>query len=282
MMKDSDALNWRADLLQRVGWHRAIGGVIQQLDTPLFWSTLIRLLGQQVPFDSWVALIFNPRQPPLILAESDEDDGTDDGLFLDYQQGLYLLDPFYLDQSQHPRSGLVTLAEVAPEHFRHTDYYQRYFSRNIVADEVQFNCTLEHGQSCCLSLGRRHPFDMGDIGALALMEPWVIGLLQQRAHFEPGFMTPATSSDTPLPAKDSGQHVTEEASPLEGLTERERDVCQLMLSGCSTKEIARRLNISIETVKAHKKRIYTKLGINAQSELFSLFMQAHGRDAARS
>ncbi|WP_218186362.1 response regulator transcription factor [Terasakiispira papahanaumokuakeensis] len=276
MMTNSDALNLRADLLQRVGWHRAIGGVIQQLDTPLFWSTLIRLLGQQVPFDSWVALIFNPHQPPLILAESDEDDGTDDGLFLDYQQGLYLLDPFYLDQSQHPRSGLVTLAEVAPEHFTHTDYYQRYFSRNIVADEVQFNCTLGSGQSCCLSLGRRHPFDMGDIGALALMEPWVIGLLQQRTHFEPAY-TAATISDAALPIAAREDTLAVEGSPLDVLTERERDVCQLMLSGCSTKEIARRLNIAIETVKAHKKRIYTKLGINAQSELFSLFMQAHSR-----
>ncbi|MGS0468169.1 response regulator transcription factor [Cobetia marina] len=54
-----------------------------------------------------------------------------------------------------------------------------------------------------------------------------------------------------------------------GLTEREREVSQLMLGGCSTKEIARRLGISVETVRAHKKHLYTKLGINTQAELFS-------------
>ncbi|MNJ76494.1 transcriptional regulator FimZ [compost metagenome] len=49
-----------------------------------------------------------------------------------------------------------------------------------------------------------------------------------------------------------------------------------MLAGCSTKEIARRLQISIETVRAHKKHLYSKLGINTQSELFALFWRSRG------
>ncbi|KXK67489.1 LuxR family transcriptional regulator [Pseudomonas monteilii] len=47
-----------------------------------------------------------------------------------------------------------------------------------------------------------------------------------------------------------------------------------MLSGCSSKEIARKLEISVETVKVHRKHMYSKLGIKSQSELFSLFLQA--------
>jgi DNA-binding CsgD family transcriptional regulator len=58
------------------------------------------------------------------------------------------------------------------------------------------------------------------------------------------------------------------------LTARELDVGRLMLSGCSSKEIARKLEISIETVKVHKKHMYSKLGIKSQSELFSIFLQA--------
>ena len=49
---------------------------------------------------------------------------------------------------------------------------------------------------------------------------------------------------------------------------------RLMLSGCSSKEIARKLEISVETVKVHKKHMYSKLGIKSQSELFSIFLQA--------
>ncbi|HCI2458441.1 TPA: helix-turn-helix transcriptional regulator, partial [Pseudomonas aeruginosa] len=51
---------------------------------------------------------------------------------------------------------------------------------------------------------------------------------------------------------------------------------RLMLSGCSSKEIARKLAISAETVKVHRKHMYGKLGIKSQSELFGLFLQAQG------
>ncbi|CAI8885359.1 hypothetical protein EMIT0196P_60325 [Pseudomonas chlororaphis] len=51
-------------------------------------------------------------------------------------------------------------------------------------------------------------------------------------------------------------------------------VAHLVLSGCSSKEIARKLQISAETVKVHKKHIYAKLGIKSQSELFLIFLQA--------
>ena len=52
------------------------------------------------------------------------------------------------------------------------------------------------------------------------------------------------------------------------------EVALLLLSGCSNKEIARKLAISAETVKVHRKHMYSKLGIKSQSELFSLFLQA--------
>jgi hypothetical protein len=52
------------------------------------------------------------------------------------------------------------------------------------------------------------------------------------------------------------------------------DVSRLMLGGYSSKGIAQKLAISVETVKAHKKHIYSKLGINSQSQLFSVFLQA--------
>lgn len=51
------------------------------------------------------------------------------------------------------------------------------------------------------------------------------------------------------------------------LTERERDVLNLLRSSLASKEIARRLSISEKTVDVHKHRIRRKLGLSSEWEL---------------
>ncbi|NWA40835.1 response regulator transcription factor [Pseudomonas reactans] len=246
--------------LQDIAWHRAVGQMIDALDQPNFWTQLVRLLDQYVPSDSWVALLFSSEHRPLVFAECPGADGTPDHLFQDYLNGLYLLDPFYIASREHARTGLLRLAEVAPEHFELTEYYQRYFRLNVVADEIQFNCHLPDGRTLCLSLGSKQRFDPQQIALLSLIQPWVVSLLRQRLPYE----LSQVSTPQPIQTDDWGAQ----------LTVRELDVGRLMLSGCSSKEIARKLEISVETVKVHKKHIYSKLGIKSQSELFSIFLQA--------
>lgn len=53
---------------------------------------------------------------------------------------------------------------------------------------------------------------------------------------------------------------------------QELDVGRLMLSGCSSKEIARKLETSIETVKVQETHVQ-QAGIKSQSELL-IFLQA--------
>ncbi|MGD9998212.1 MAG: response regulator transcription factor [Ilumatobacteraceae bacterium] len=50
-------------------------------------------------------------------------------------------------------------------------------------------------------------------------------------------------------------------SPIERLSERERDVLRLMAEGLTNSGIARRLVVSERTVEAHVRRIFTKLDI---------------------
>ncbi|MBV4485300.1 LuxR C-terminal-related transcriptional regulator [Pseudomonas sp. SWRI153] len=258
--------------LNDITWHRAVGQLIDALDKPNFWAQLVRLLEQYVPFDSWVVLLFSADQHPQVFAECPGEDGSPDPLFQDYLRGLYLLDPFYIACREQSRTGLYRLSEVAPEHFELTEYYQRYFRLNVVADEIQFNCQLEGDRTLCLSLGSKKRFSTEQIALLSLIQPWVLGLLRQRLPYE---INEAVPLATPAPAN---WRVQLEASVqhLKGaqLTARELDVGRLMLSGCSSKEIARKLEISVETVKVHKKHMYSKLGIKSQSELFSIFLQA--------
>jgi LuxR family maltose regulon positive regulatory protein len=45
------------------------------------------------------------------------------------------------------------------------------------------------------------------------------------------------------------------------LTARERDVLLLLAHGCTYAQIARRLRISVHTVRSHVKNCYRKLGV---------------------
>lgn len=63
-----------------------------------------------------------------------------------------------------------------------------------------------------------------------------------------------------LPARSVG--------PL--LSPREREVCDLMLAGCSSTAIALRLGITVHTVKDHRKQVFRKLGVASLAELFVL------------
>jgi len=58
------------------------------------------------------------------------------------------------------------------------------------------------------------------------------------------------------------------------LTRRERDIVALILQGYPSSEIARKLKIGRGTVKNHRRRLYYKLDITSEREVFLLFMRA--------
>lgn len=76
----------------------------------------------------------------------------------------------------------------------------------------------------------------------------------------------------PLPrAVLSGNVATEVARPsgqiLDRLTDRQRDVFQLLLAGHSNKEIARELGVLEGTVKVHVRAIMQKLGVRNRTQV---------------
>jgi DNA-binding NarL/FixJ family response regulator len=55
------------------------------------------------------------------------------------------------------------------------------------------------------------------------------------------------------------------------LTEREKEILQLLIKGNSYKELAGRIFISVETLNSHIKNIYRKLNVHSRSELAAKF-----------
>jgi DNA-binding CsgD family transcriptional regulator len=58
------------------------------------------------------------------------------------------------------------------------------------------------------------------------------------------------------------------------LTNRESEIVGLILSGYSSNAISQHLDISVGTVKIHRKNTYQKLSISSQNELFSMFLSS--------
>jgi len=261
--------------IDSASWHRTVGILVDSLDKPNFWKVLVRYLGDAVPFDSWVVLCFKHNQRPEVLAESPTPDGSDDELFKEYLDGYYLLDPFYLACMEDPRAGLLRLDDVAPDNFEHEEYFQRYFRLNVVKDEIQFNLPLAPGCVLIFSLGAAHRYTVAEINLLAAIAPWVLALMRQRAQTSEFAAAWRHTGDEPT-AASAGVSVDLLKT---GLTEREVEILHLLLSGFSSKSIALKLSISPETVKAHRRHIYLKLGVKSHPELFAILLKSRTKEA---
>ena len=57
-------------------------------------------------------------------------------------------------------------------------------------------------------------------------------------------------------------------NPIESLSPREKEVMDLMLKGCTSKQICNTLRIKFSTVSSHKNRVYQKMSVENSIELF--------------
>jgi FixJ family two-component response regulator len=64
---------------------------------------------------------------------------------------------------------------------------------------------------------------------------------------------------------------------LETLTDQEREVLDLVVSGDLNKVIAKKLDVSLRTVEARRKRIFEKTQTSTVAELVQLVMEVRGR-----
>lgn len=68
--------------------------------------------------------------------------------------------------------------------------------------------------------------------------------------------------------------------PADGLTPREREVMQLLLSGATNAEIANRLTVSETTVKSHVRQILRKLKATNRAEAIARYLQLARRQGS--
>ena len=80
----------------------------------------------------------------------------------------------------------------------------------------------------------------------------------------------ALELDSQIAARRQRDHAI--SNRLEQLTQREREVMQLVVAGKLNKQIADTLDISMKTVEAHRARVMEKMGVRTLAELVKAVM----------
>jgi DNA-binding NarL/FixJ family response regulator len=93
-----------------------------------------------------------------------------------------------------------------------------------------------------------------------------------------GGVRAAAREESPLAPKAARALIASRprSDPVGGLTEREREVLALLAEGLPNKLIARRLEISEKTVKAHLTNIFQRIGVTDRTQA-ALWAQRHAR-----
>jgi DNA-binding CsgD family transcriptional regulator len=186
-----------------------------------------------------------------------------------YHSGPYLLDPFYNHFLAGHTEGCFRLSDLAPEGFLKSEYFSSYYRHLEIGDELGMFAPLAAGSVAHVSLTRargRARFNAQDAAWLGAAEPLVREAVRRMNIQAAPRANPAAFHDGLRQAYDRfGTSV---------LTEREREVVHLLLQGNSAKAIARVLSISPDTARNHLKRVYPKLEVSSQAELFALFFRA--------
>jgi DNA-binding CsgD family transcriptional regulator len=251
---------------------QALARLVETLETDAFFETLRVLINDMVPIDNCVALVYASSGPPVILHQWSPQHPNYFQML--YTQGAYILDPFYLASLDQRRCSVLLLREAAPDGFLESDFYKTYYQKVSMIDEIGLLSPLDDRFTIHLSLGRRSnskPYSSDDLELMKSVGPVLVALLKRQTRpvlerlMSAGHA--AGQSGGISRARVAGRWL----EPYH-VTCREAEIAEMILRGHSNASMGLILNISAETVKVHRRNLYSKMRISSQAELFLLFI----------
>lgn len=250
--------------------------MIAEIGTDRFAPALTALLQAVAPYTYTVVFGFSGSARPLDLY--DDFPAYRRRVFVtDYQEGPYLLDPFYLAATRPVPSGLYRMRDLAPDRFYQGEYFRNYYIQTGLAEEIGFFVDIPQGAMVVLSLMRdERPFSLREMKSLDEVRPVVEASIRRHwADLPARFGTQSRNGQGPAIETEIERSFHSFGEGV--LTAREREIVEHTLKGHSAEAVGRILGISPGTVRIHRRNIYAKLRISSQGELFSRFIQTLGR-----
>jgi DNA-binding CsgD family transcriptional regulator len=245
---------------------------IRAIGRPEFYEHVSDYLRSCLHFDNIVVIIFNGSRAPAIEYRKTYGPNVFKYIESDYLTGAYMLDPIYHYHLERGQSGIFKLLDIAPDQFKRSRYYEWYYGRIGISDEISVILTAGPDTTITISMGldgtTGETFPAHAPKLLRAHEDVIIALLE--THF--ARMVQLSFSDVdeyPLPERLISV-VREQLGVT--LSPRQAEVALFILRGHSSQSIALNANISAQTVKVFRKQLYKKCNISSQAELFAMFM----------
>ncbi|RFB79549.1 helix-turn-helix transcriptional regulator [Methylovirgula sp. 4M-Z18] len=249
---------------------KSIAKLIEEIGLSDFAANLVEILRQQVPFDCALVLVYRPEQRPEIMLDMLAHENRANTA-KHYIGGAYLLDPFYIRAGSLREPAFLRMRDIAPTDFISSEYYVSYYKHSHVADEINHLVPDGHGGVFALCLERSdalESFSDAELAQLRAALAFVAAACRKHAALL-----------APVPKREPDAEHLRLTAILDNfgrdqLTRREYEVVHEILRGHSAASVALKLNVSVETVRVHRRNIYAKLGITSLAELFSLALKA--------
>ena len=249
-------------------WHAAVARLIRSGDAASTANALIHAIGQVVNHEGTCLLVFHRDAPPEVIHHTLEPKGRQH--YLDrYLAGPYLLDPLYQLALRDDKPFTCRFRDQTPDRFRSSEYYRQYCERTHLLDEMDFLLDVSGNSVLALVVGRRDKmFTKAELERLRLIGT-IVGAAMQNI-WDRWVVSAGQGGRNDSLHRRLTKCFDNFGESL--LTQRERQITQLLLRGHSAKSIARELDIAPGTVMVHKRNLFSKLGISSQYELFSRFI----------
>jgi DNA-binding CsgD family transcriptional regulator len=250
----------------------ATGQLISSVGEDSFASCLSNALREIAPFDFTVVFGYLGSAQPLDLYD-DFPRGKKKIFVEDYQEGPYLLDPFYLASKKPIESGLYRLRDLAPDRFYQSEYFRNYYVQTGLTEEIAFFINLPQTTVVIVSLMRvKKSFSAKEVRDLGKYLPVVLAACYKN-WFDLAAKFGVSGSSARAGGRKRSIELAFQKFGKDLLTKREREVVEFTLKGHSAVAVGKILEISPGTVRIHRRNIYSKLRIRSQGELFSGFIK---------
>ena len=245
----------------------SLGQAARSVGDGAFYDHLGAAFAGAVGVERWLVMRFSRQHRPEILWNRG---GMTQEAIRIYDKGLYRFDPLQRLTHQDTPPPMVVISRLRA-HDLDNRYYDEIYRTALIRDEIALILPLRQGLFITLNLDAEDDvFSDKTIARADIVADAFRGL--HEAHAALTAQTTPSDAETgpPPPSLPAYDALIATMAARHGMTEREREIAHRALRGYPNALIARDLGIAVGTVRNHRARLYAKLDITSERELFAI------------